>query len=94
MGSLTITFDVDPGDKFWLWTQVQAFGLNGGFIDATHTVTSQLGVEGLSQEESNRMFATDLRQVPNQIPLPSGMVLLLTAVFWCWQQRTFAVGRS
>lgn len=87
-GSLTITFEVNPGDKFWLWTQVQAFGLNGGFIDATNTVTSALGVEGLSKEQSMELFATDLRQVPNQIPLPSGVILWLTALLlWCGQRR-------
>jgi hypothetical protein len=89
MGSLTINFDVDTGDKFWLWTQVQAFGLNGGFIDATHTVTSALGVEGLTQEESMRLFTTDLRQVPNLISQPSGLMLWLTALFLLyWQQRS------
>ncbi|RVU35563.1 hypothetical protein EOE67_13290 [Rheinheimera riviphila] len=94
MGSLTINFDVDTGDKFWLWTQVQAFGLNGGFIDATHTVTSALAVEGLSQEESKRLFATDLRQVPNQIPLPSGLVWWFTALLLlCWKRRKIAIRR-
>jgi hypothetical protein len=92
-GSLTINFEVNPGDKFWLWTQVQAFGLNGGFIDATNTVTSALGVAGLSKEQSIELFATDLRQVPNQIPLPSGLVLFVTAILLFWQQRA-SDGRS
>jgi hypothetical protein len=39
---------VDPGEKFWLWAQVQAFGRFGGFIDA-HTKDPELGVEGLSK---------------------------------------------
>ncbi len=78
--SLTLSFVVNPGDKFWLWTQVQAFGINGGFVDASHTVTSGLGVEGLSQAESLRLFSTDLRQVPNQIPQPATLLLVLIAV--------------
>lgn len=88
--TLTINFDIDPGDRFWLWTQVQAFGRNGGFVDASHTVTSALGITGLTEEQSMRQFATDLRQIPNQIPLPSGAILWFTALLLCWQQRRIA----
>ncbi len=78
-GSLTVSFDVNTGDKFFLWGQVQAFGLNGGFMDAAHTVTSRLNVEGLTEEESNQIFSTSLQPLVN-IPEPATMMLLLSGL--------------
>lgn len=86
--SLTVSFDVQTGDRFFLYGFVQAFGLNGGFTDAAHTVTSQLAIEGSTAEESLVIFEQSLQAAPptdlTDIPEPStfllsflGMVALL-----------------
>jgi len=76
-GSLSISFDVNTGDRFWLWGTVQAFGFNGGLLDASHTVTSKLAVDGLTEEQNQQLFASALQQVPNQVPTPAAWSLWL-----------------
>ena len=80
-GSMTVSFDVNTGDQFFLYGQAQAFGLNGGYTDASHTVTTALVVQGQTQEHSNQLFATALQPAPPspaaQIPEPSSILLML-----------------
>lgn len=80
-GSLNIAFTVKPGERFWLWGQVQAAGFNGGYVDASHTVTSNLAVVGLDQPQSQQLLSTALKKVPNQVPTPAGLMLLVTGLF-------------
>ncbi len=77
-GTQTISFDVKTGDQFYLWGWTQAFGYNGGFMDASNTLTTELAVQGLSAEESKEIFATALQPAPviSEIPEPSSILLM------------------
>jgi hypothetical protein len=80
-GSLTVSFDVETGDRFFLYGFVQAFGYNGGFVDAAHTVTSELAVSGLSEQDSLDVFSTSLQAAPpTSVPEPSTFMLSLIAL--------------
>ncbi|NMP32200.1 PEP-CTERM sorting domain-containing protein [Thalassotalea sp. M1531] len=75
-GSFTISFDVNDGDRFFLWGYLQAFGLNGGFTDASHTLTSALAVENKTPEQSAAIFQTSLSAAPpTSVPEPSSLIL-------------------
>jgi len=76
-GTLSVAFNVNPGDQFWLWGRASARASNGGLLDASHTVTSKLSIDGMSDNEAQQIFATALKQVPNQVPAPETWLLLL-----------------
>jgi PEP-CTERM motif len=77
-GTQTISFDVKTGDQFYLWGWTQAFGYNGGYMDASNTLTTELAVQGLTVEESKVIFATALQPAPvvSDIPEPSSIMLM------------------
>ena len=87
--SLSVSFNVNTGDQFFLYGQVQAFGLNGGFVDASNTATSRLAVQGLTQEESNVMFTSSLSAAPStaQVPEPSTIAMFTLAIFGLISRR-------
>ena len=70
--NLTLTFEVNKGDKFQLWGLSQAFALNGGWVDSANTMRTQLTIEGLSQAESNTIFANSLSI---DVPEPSTIII-------------------
>ncbi|WP_286265256.1 PEP-CTERM sorting domain-containing protein [Thalassotalea atypica] len=80
-GTVTVSFDVSAGDQFFLYGWIQAFGYNGGFVDASNTLTSQLAVQGQTQQQSQQIFAAALQAAPpsdpNAIPEPSSLFLAL-----------------
>jgi hypothetical protein len=80
--SLTVSFDVNTGDQILLYGIVQGFGFNGGFTDASHTVTSRLAVQGETQEESLRVFSTALKAaVPStSVPEPSTLAIFALGI--------------
>lgn len=72
-GNLTVSFDVTSGQRFFVVGQYQGFAKNGGFLDASNTITGALNVEGLTQEESITVFQTSLQAAPVNAP---AMILL------------------
>lgn len=74
---LTIAFEVSDGDEFKLWAQTQAFALNGGWIDSANTMTTQLNVQGLSQEQSKQILASSLVV---DVPEPSNLALFALGI--------------
>lgn len=86
--TITVSFDVQTGDQFFLYGQAQAFGLNGGFTDASHTITTSLAIEGLSQDESENIFASSLQAaVPTSIPEPSTILLIILSLSVLYRSR-------
>ncbi|MDG1752475.1 MAG: PEP-CTERM sorting domain-containing protein [Thalassotalea sp.] len=88
-GSLSVSFDVDTGDQFFLYGRVQAFGLNGGFADASHTVSSRLAVQGYTQEESLQIFTSALNEaVPSvDVPEPSTLAIFTLGIIGLASRR-------
>ena len=74
---LTIAFEVSDGDEFKLWAQTQTFALNGGWIDSANTMTTQLNVQGLSQEQSKQILASSLIV---DVPEPSNLALFALGI--------------
>jgi len=83
--NLTVTFEVNKGDKFQLWGLSQAFALNGGWIDSANTMKTQLSVEGLNLADSNAVFASSLSV---DVPAPSTLTILTIAMFGLVLRRT------
>ncbi|MFT5636071.1 MAG: hypothetical protein ACI89T_001528 [Cognaticolwellia sp.] len=73
--SMTISFDVNNGDEFQLWGLSQAFALNGGWIDSSNSMKTQLAIEGLSVEDSQDVFTQSLKVVPTSVPEPSTLAI-------------------
>lgn len=88
-GSLSVSFDVETGDSFFLYGWAQAFGFNGGYMDASHTLTSALAVidqtTGLAKDDSAELLSASLRQAPpppsTDVPEPSAFILTLIGLF-------------
>ncbi|WP_448565404.1 hypothetical protein [Thalassotalea ganghwensis] len=77
---LMISFDVEQGDEFQLWGRSQAWALNGGWVDSRNTMTTQLGVEGLTEKESQEIFSRNLSIV--SVPEPNLLsIFILTVLF-------------
>lgn len=77
-GVLSLAFDVNNGDQFFLWAGVQALALDGGFLNAANTVTTDLRLEGLTSEASREIFAEALRPAPpTPVNAPATLPLLL-----------------
>lgn len=72
--SMTVSFDVNNGDEFQLWGLSQAFALNGGWIDSTNSMRTELAIDGLSLEDSKRAFEQSL-QVVETVPEPSTLAM-------------------
>ena len=75
--SLSISFNVNPGDKFQLYGESQAFALNGGWIDSANTMRTKLTVQGLTDSESADILSSSLRF---DVPEPSIFALLLITI--------------
>ena len=76
---IDISFEVNDGDEFQLWGESKAFALNGGWVDSANTMRTTLAVEGLSQQESEALFAQSLTVVPS-IPEPATIALFIIAL--------------
>lgn len=68
---LSIAFDVSKGQRFSLWGFIQAFGLNGGYVDGRNTFTTALLVDGLDEQESLQVFQAALVIAPAAVSAPS-----------------------
>jgi hypothetical protein len=89
-GSLNVSFDVTNGQRFFVVGQFQGFAKNGGFLNAYNTITGSLNVEGLTEEESEVVFATSLQLAPAEITAPASMFMLLLSAGLMFVRRHFA----
>ncbi|MCC2616881.1 PEP-CTERM sorting domain-containing protein [Aestuariibacter halophilus] len=71
--NISISFDVENGDRFGLTALSQAFALNGGYVDFANSLYTQLSVEGLSDQDSQQVFSGALQRVT--VPEPSVLSL-------------------
>lgn len=76
---IEISFEVNDGDEFQLWGESKAFALNGGWVDSANTMRTKLAVEGLSEQESEALFAKSLTVV-SSIPEPSTIAMFALAI--------------
>jgi hypothetical protein len=76
-GSLSLSFDVNNGDQFFLWAGTQAFAINGGFLNAANTITTDLRLAGdVDGTASRELFATALQPAqPTTVPAPATLAL-------------------
>jgi hypothetical protein len=64
-GSLSLEFQVNNGDRFFLWTGAQAFAINGGFLNAANTITTDLRLQGDDEGTATQeLFARALQPAP------------------------------
>jgi len=56
---------VNNGDRFFLWTGAQAFAINGGFLNAANTITTDLRLQGDDEGTATQeLFARALQPAP------------------------------
>jgi hypothetical protein len=64
-GSLSLNFEVNNGDQFFLWAGAQAFAIDGGFLNAANTITTDLRLAGDDNgTASQELFARALQPAP------------------------------
>tara|TARA_R110000772_G_scaffold58539_4_gene132552 strand:+ start:27751 stop:28812 length:1062 start_codon:yes stop_codon:yes gene_type:complete len=81
-GVLDLTFSVSNGDRFFLWAGAQAFAIDGGFLDAANTVTTDLRLFGDAEGTLSReTFAVALQAAPpTAVSAPATLLLLLAGL--------------
>lgn len=81
LGTLELLFTVNDGDRFFLWAGAQAFAIDGGFLDAANTITTDLRLTADNTTDgsaSRELFSTALQPAPPtavDAPLPLHLLL-------------------
>jgi hypothetical protein len=84
-GSLNLNFTVNNGDKFFLWGFAQAFAVNGGFLNAANTVTTNIRLAN-DTSVGNGDTSAALSQFldlapPTALNAPTTIILLVLGLF-------------
>ena len=77
---ISVSFTVNEGDQFNLYTGLQAFAMNGGWVDSANTMRSDLTIEGLTKEQSEEVFASSLQVV--SVSEPGTIALCLMSLMF------------
>ena len=75
--NLRIEFDVRNGQQFALYTLSQAFALNGGYVDSSNSMVSQLSVLGLDAQQSQQLVQDSLKVRSSVVSEPAVLALIL-----------------
>ncbi len=82
-GSLTAAQAVTTNQSFYLYTQVQAFGINGGYVDSLNTLTANINAFDSGGSPIDQTTLQASLQVQNRglfVSEPSTLVFILLAV--------------
>lgn len=78
-GSMSISQNVTTNQSFYLYTQVQSFAINGGFVDSTHTLTSQINgydLSGAALDDTVLASALQVQNGPVEVSEPASIIIL------------------